>query len=190
MHLIEDKALLSSTYLLNCSPQRTLFAQLCLLTLWQPTLLLHNQHTASYTPSSPAQCPELARNHLTNVAGIWVRIGDSRIHMCSYPHKQEPTHTDTHRWHSKCTEDIYSNLKTKTWKQSQLSKVINWLEVCFAPNACFSYFDSPLNYFMFSLLHSAPNSSPTCFTNCRGMFGLLNVWKYFLNQSNFCQHDS
>lgn len=92
--------MLPSRCLLNLSSQRNQFCTmfnfcevLILLTLWQPTLLPHNQPTVSYTPSAPARCPELARNR-RNIDKYCSSVVHIRRLTCTYV--QLPTPTDTH----------------------------------------------------------------------------------------------
>lgn len=69
--------------------------------------------------------------------------------------------------------------KTPEKKKSQLAKVIIWHQVCFQPNACLAFFDSPLSCFVPSLLNSAPSSSPTCVTNWPESIWSLKYLKIF-----------
>lgn len=92
--------MLPSRCLLNLSSQRNQFCTmfnfcevLILLTLWQPTLLLHNRPTVSYTPAAPARCPELARNH-RNIDKYCSSVAHIRRLTCTYV--QLPTPADTH----------------------------------------------------------------------------------------------
>lgn len=125
--------------------------------------------------------------HLLHVVLSWQMLqgsGAYRSLTCTYVPLPPQTDTRprglTRHWNAECTEDIYSNhSQREQQKQSQLSKVTVWHEVCFAPNACLAYFDSPLNYFISSLLYSTPSSSPTCLTNWPGE---CLVRRYFLNQ--------
>lgn len=61
----------------------------------QPTLLL--LHAISYTPSSPARCYTLSRN-CQNADKCCKAIGESRAHMCNYPHKQASAHAVVQHW--------------------------------------------------------------------------------------------
>lgn len=101
--------------------------------------------------------------------------------MSHCPHEQTPAHASSRATATPSAQQIFIQItpKQEQQKQSQLSKVTLWHEVCFAPNACLAYFDSPLNYFISSLLYSTPSSSPTCLTNWPGECLLR---RYFLNQ--------
>lgn len=107
-----------------------------MLTVWQPTLLLHNRPTVSYTPSSPARCTELNWPEiigvLTNVAGALAHIG--RLHG---RYARRPTQTcinsNAHRKYLFRTRPA----KAKKSPNSQRSQFGNG--VCFAPNALFAY---------------------------------------------------
>lgn len=108
------------------------------------------------------------------------------MHICA------TTHTNRHPLTQPCiTEksrltDIFQNSpppppqkKKNKNKMSQLAKVIIWHQVCFLPNACLAFFDSPLSCFVPSLLNSAPSSSPTCVTNWLGSICSLEYLKIF-----------
>ena len=143
--------MLPSRCLLNLSSQRNQFCTmfnfcevLILLTLWQPTLLLHNRPTVSYTPAAPARCPELARNH-RNIDKYCSSVEHIRRLTCTYvqlptpadthPHRHAPLKLRAHR------RDVFqqSQQQKKKQRQSELSKVTVWHKVCFVPNALPAY---------------------------------------------------
>lgn len=98
------------------------------------------------------------------------------MHICA------TTHTNRHSLTQPCiTEksrhtDIFQNSPPNKHK---LAKVIIWHQVCFQPNACLSFFDSPRSCFVPSLLISAPSSSPTHVTNWPGSIWSMKYLKIF-----------
>lgn len=121
----------------------------------------------------------------------WQMLCSYRRITCAYV--QLPTQTGIRsrsRAAVKKIQAIFQSSPPKKSKKSQLAKVIIWHQVCFQPNACLAFFDSPLSCFVPSLLNSAPSSSPTCVTNWPesiwsfGIFGNIFTNKIWFDNCN------
>lgn len=117
--------------------------------------MLYNQPATSHSPSSPARCTTLARNHPNTgkFYGVVAYIGKSRVHMSNWTHDQMAAHTDMQHQNFRHT---HTKMFTKT-KQTQLSNVTAWHKVCFSPTALLAY---SLTTHSFSLCPSHSSEHP------------------------------
>lgn len=148
------------------------FLVLCLLALCQPTLLLHTQPTASYAPSSPARCTQLARNllNIDKCCGAHRQLTSTYVHLPTGPntgpHRHAPLKRYLFKKRNKTKTNTVPTLKRPTFNRKSVSHQMPCLPTLWKPT-------------QWLCVQPSLNSSPTCLMNWRG-----NIW----SENIFCRN--